>query len=255
MKKTLLEIVRDILNDLDSDEVNSIDDTTESQQVANIVKACYENMISNRTWPHLRKLIQIDSAGDIAKPTHMRIPETMHEMELFKYDVRKQSDAVGKVVMKEIRYKYPDEFLRYVSQRNTDNESTEAITDYSGSKILILNNVAPSYWTSFDDDYIVCDSYDKTVDDTLKKTKTQVLAYMDPVWVHLDDAVPDLPSDAFAALVEEAKSTAFVALKQMANEKAEQKARKQDRWLARKDWRTNGGVRYDDYGRKGRRRG
>jgi hypothetical protein len=36
MKKTLLEIVQDILNDLDSDAVTAIGDTIEATQVANI---------------------------------------------------------------------------------------------------------------------------------------------------------------------------------------------------------------------------
>ena len=39
----------------------------------------------------------------------------------------------------------------------------------------------------------------------------------------------------------------------MVNEKAEQKATRQNRWLARKAWRAHGGVRYDDYGRRGRK--
>jgi hypothetical protein len=110
--------------------------------------------------------------------------------------------------------------------------------------------MSPSFWTSFDDDYIVCDSYDAQVDDTLQSSKTQVLAYMEPLWVHNDTAVPDLPSEAFPALLEEAKSTAFLVLKQMANQKAEAKAQRQQRWLSRKAWRTHGGVRYENYGRR-----
>ena len=72
-------------------------------------------------------------------------------------------------------------------------------------------------------------------------------------WIHEDSAVPSLPSEAFSGFLEEAKSTAFFVLKQMANQKAEQKAGRQQRWLSRKAWRTAGGVRYEDYGRKGRR--
>lgn len=251
MKRTLLELVQSILNDMDSDEVNSINDTVESQQVANIIKTCYNEMISNRNWPHLRKLMQLDSLSDLNKPNYLQVPKGLKELVFFKYDVH----LLGQehTVLADVQYKQPDDFLRYVSSRNSLMSFVDEIIDFSGSKLMIINNKAPQYWTSFDDRYIVTDSYNADVEDTLQTSKTQCLAYMEPKWVHTDDAVPDLPSEAFAALEEEAKSTAFVNLKQMANQKAEQKASRQNRWLARKAWRANGGVQYDDYGRKGRR--
>lgn len=251
MKKTLLEITQNILNDLDSDEVNSINDTVESQQVANIIKACYNELLSNRNWPHLRKLIQLDSLSDITKPNYLKVPNSLKEMISFHYDVRKAGDT--RTILADVKYKQPEDFLRYVSSRNSDIDTVDEIEDFSGSKLMIANNVAPSYWTSFDDTYIVTDAYNKAIDDTLKASKTQCLAYLEPTWVHTDEAIPNLPEEAFALLEEEAKSTCFLVLKQMTNQKAEQKASRQNRWLARKAWRAHGGVQYDDYGRKGRR--
>jgi hypothetical protein len=246
MKTTLLEMVQNILNDMDSDEVNSISDTVEAQQVANIIKTCYMEMISNRNWPHLRKLVQLESLSDLDKPNYLRIPKGMKELIFFKYDA-----DITKMV--EVKYKQPDDFLRYTSLRNSNMDVVEEIVDFSGSKLLIKNNSAPAYWTSFDDTHIVTDAYNKQAEDTLQASKTQCLAYMEPKWVHSDDAIPNLPEEAFAALEEEAKSTAFLALKQMANQKAEMKAARQNRWLSRKAWRANGGVQYESYGRRGRR--
>lgn len=249
---TLLEIVKDVLNDMDSDDVNSIDDTIEATQVANIVRSCYNELISNRNWPHLQKLIQLEHGGDLDRPTHLQVPENMKELVFFKYEKHKDGDA-NEVFMQDVRYKYPDDFLRYISGRTTSNPNVEVITDISGTKLLILNNAAPQYWTSFDDRYIVCDSFDRTLDDTLKKSKTQCLAYLDPEFLLVDDFVPDLPIEAFALLVEESKSTASFKIKQYADQKSEQKAARQNRWLARKAWRAKGGVRYYSYGRKDRR--
>ena len=251
MKKSLLEMTQNILNDMDSDEVNSISDTVESQQVANIIKSCFNEMLSNRNWPHLRKLVQLDSLSSLAKPNYLQIPSGMKEMIFFKYDVRKVDQ--DSTVLADVKYKNPEDFLRYISVRNSALDNVEEIRDFSGSVLLIINNAAPTYWTSFDDKHIVTDSYDKAVDDTLQASKTQCLAYIEPKWVHMDDAIPDLPEEAFAALEEEAKSTAFVTLKQMANQKAEQKASRQNRWLSRKAWRANGGIQYENYGRRGRR--
>lgn len=251
MKKTLLEMTQDILSEMDSDVVNSIGDTVEAMQVANIIKTCYNEMISNRNWPHLKKLVQLYSLSDLTRPNYLRLPDGTKELIFFKYDVHK--DGQERTVEAEVKYKHPDDFLRYISNRNSALATVDEIKDFSGSKLMIINNAAPQYWTSFDDKHIVTDSYDKAVDDTLQASKTQCLAYIEPKWVHTDNAVPDLPEEAFAALEEESKSTAFIVLKQMANQKAEQKASRQNRWLARKAWRANGGIRYDDYGRKGRR--
>jgi hypothetical protein len=250
-KRTLLEITQEILNDMDSDAVNSIDDTVESQQVADIIRSCYNELTSNRNWPHLKKIIQLESANDLSKPNYLKLPSGIHQLEFFRYDKHKSIQT--RTDLKDVLYKDPWDFLRFVSGRNSDNANTIKVVDFSGSEILTLNNFAPTYWTSFDDEYVVTDSYDALVDDTLKKSKTQCHAYMEATWDHTDDAIPNLPDDAFALLIEEAKSTAFFTLKQMTNAKAEQKAARQNRWLARKDWKAHGGVKYDNYGRKSRR--
>ena len=251
MKLTLLELVQDILNDLDSDEVNSINDTIESQQVAQIVKTCYYGIISNRNWPHLQKTMQLDASADLSKPNYLKIPSSVKELVLFKYDKKKFGDT--RLSIEDVKYKEPDAFLRYISQRNSDLSTVSTVSDFSGVKLLIQNNVAPTYWTSFDDVYIVTDSYDLAVETTLQKNKTQCIAYIEPLWSHIDDFIPDLPSEAFTALLEEAKSTASLALKQSANQKAEQKATRQQRWLARKAWTEKGGIQYENYGRASRK--
>lgn len=250
MKKTLLALVQDVLNNIDADEVNSIDDTVESQQVANIIRQVYEGMLSHRNWPHTRKILTLDSSTNSALPTYFRTPENLKEMEVFKYDKHKIGQPSR---YEEVRYLYPDHFLRFVSARSQSNVNVQTITDPSGVKLFILNNVAPSYWTSFDDDYIICDSFDAAVDDTLQSSKTQVIAYIEPKWSHTDWAVPDLPTEAFSALLEESKSVASLVVKQAADQKAEANSVKQQRWLSRKAWRAHGGVRYDNYGRIGRK--
>jgi hypothetical protein len=79
-KKTLLELVQDILSDMDGDEVNSIDDTIESAQVAQIIRATYEAMMSSRNWPHQRRLLTLVPSGDNTLPTHVTMQEEIKEM-------------------------------------------------------------------------------------------------------------------------------------------------------------------------------
>lgn len=250
MKQTLLELTQKVLSAIDSDEINSIDDTIESQQAADIIHNVYLEMIDGKTWPHLKKLIQLDSLSDPTKPNYLKIQEGMKELILFKYDSKKlYNDPVD---MKEVSYKYPDEFLRLTAGRKT-SQGAVVITDFSGTSLYILNNQAPQFWTSFDDNYIVCDAYNASIEDTLRSNKTQVLAYMEPVWTHLDGAVPDLPSEAFSLLLSESISTAAFRIRQSADQKAEQVSRRQKQWLSRRDWKAHGGVRYPNYGRTGRK--
>jgi hypothetical protein len=250
-KKTLLRIVQDILNDLDSDEVNSIDDTVESQQVATIVENVYIAMMTNRMWPHTRRLLQLESSGDISKPNYLKLPENLKQLDSFKYETTKKTDT--NITIKDVHYKEPDDFLRYTSQRRSSDVNVQRVVDYTGTPLLVYKDTAPSYWTSFDDTYLITDAYDSEVDTTLQTSKTQCMAYIMPSWERSDTAVPDLPIDAFTALIEEAKSTASLTLKQMANQKAEQNSKRQQAWLSRKAWRAHGGVTYENYGRKGRR--
>lgn len=250
MKLTLLDMVQDILSDSDSDLVNSIDDTPESQQVAQIVKTTFMDIISEKNWPHLRQLSQLDSAST-ARPTHCKLPARVKELEEIRYDVADVDDTRKRY--KKIDYLYPDEFLDRVNSRNTDNDNVEEVVDNSGVTLAIVDDKAPQFWTSFDDEYIVFDSYDSDVDTFIQNSKTSIIIFREPTWTHNDNFVPDLPSEAFSLLLAESKSRAFLALSQEPNEKAEQQVRRQRMWLSRKAYEAKGGVRYPNYGRRSKK--
>lgn len=249
MKWTLLEIVQDILNDMDSDEVNSISDTIESSQVAQIVKSTYLAMMSNRNWPHTMKLFQLNASGSSSLPNYMSLPDNVKEVIFVKYNKAKLSDG-SKKKYETVKYLEPDNFLRVLNGRDNTQSNIDTITDLTSSiPLFIRNDMAPSYYTSFDDTNIVFDSYDSAVDSTLQKSKTQCYAYTTPTWSHTDNAIPDLPEEAFSSLVEEAKSKCSIKLRQQADQKAEQESVRQTRWLSRKDWRVKGGIKKPNYGR------
>lgn len=246
-KLSLLDIVKDILNDMDSDEVNSIDDTVESVQVAQIVKTTYLVMMSNRNWPHLRKPITLTPTSDLDRPTHMYIPDNVKELCFINYDSR--DDETSRSNWVEMKWKEPDEFLRLVNQYNELDDNVDAVTDSTGIDLYIMNDRHPTYFTSFDDTTLVFNSYDSDRESNLQATYVQAMAYVMPDWTHSDDFVPDLPEEAFAALLEEAKSRASLKLRQVADSKSEQEARRQQRWLSRKASRVTGGIKRIDYGR------
>ena len=255
MKYTLLEIVTDIVNDMDGDFINSINDTDEASQVAQIVKTTYQAIMSNRNWPHTARVLNITASGDLDLPTHTRIEDNVKEVISVYYDVKQDGD--NRLNYQQIKYLEPDDFLRYTNSRNSEDVNSIVILDPSGIKLIVSTNKAPEYYTSFDDTTIVFDSYDSAVDSTIQSTKTQIRAYIIPTFELDDDYTPDLPDEAFALLIEEAKSKAMFKLKQTQDIKAEQEAGRQNRWLSRKSWRVHEKDIYPyNYGRgrHGRRR-
>ena len=246
---TLLDIVQDILSEMDSDEVNSISDTIESEQVAQVIKTTYMEMMSNRNWPHLKKLIQLSSSTSPDLPTHQTLGVDVKELTFVKYDIRKNGETKRKY--RPMGYLSPEDFLSKTNNRDSDALDSLIVTDPTGVELVLKTDKAPEYFTSFDEETLIFDSYDNTTGSTLITARFQCQGYVMPTWVHSDTSVPDLPSEAFSALLEEAKSVCFHTIKQVNNDKAEQKARRQQRWLSQKAWAVSDNELYPDYGRKG----
>lgn len=251
-KMSLIEMVQDILSDLNSDEVNSISDTIESLQVAQIVKSVFFEMIANKNWPHLRKLSTLQASNDISHPTHMKVRDNVKELEWIEYNKR-TVEAPLRNKYEPLKYLAPDQFLALVSKRDNTLDNVEEISDFSGIKLHIFNDKHPVYYTSFDDDWIVCDGYIKTLESTLQEVNSRISVYEEPSWQMDDGFIPDLPSEAFPALLAEAKSTSFVRIKQMPDQKAEQQSVRQRNWLSRKAWKVKGGIVLPNYARRSRK--
>lgn len=245
---TLLDIVQDILSDMDSDEVNSINDTIESQQVVGIVKNTFYEVINSRLWPTHTELAQLTASGDADLPTKMTFDTSVSKIEWIKYNVK--TAAGDKEQFSERTYKEPEDFLEIVLSRDSTASTVDTMSVGNNIDIFVRNDIAPSYWTSFDDSIIYFDAYNSDLEATLQASKTIVNISKEPAWTETDVAVPDLPAKAFPYFLAEAKSSCFEKLKQAPSQKEEQKSRRQRTFLAREKWRTNGGIQYPSYGRK-----
>lgn len=85
MKQTLLELTQDILSSMSSDEVNSISDTTESTQVATIIKQKYFDIINRVQLPEHDQLLQLDPSTDPLQPVLMYVPAGVADIKWLKY--------------------------------------------------------------------------------------------------------------------------------------------------------------------------
>lgn len=246
--KTLLEVVQEVLSEVDGDTVNTISDTEESEQVARHVVAVYRNMVSNSNWHSHRRALTLVPRSDNLFPTHILLEDRVKELLFINYDTRKVGTTRKNFVA--LDWKEPDDFLRYVNKRDSTASNIQTVVDDSGIDLLIQNDKAPQYYTTFDDTNIIFDSFDYTVDDTIQESKIQAAGYILPTLSLTDSAVPDLPPDAEAGFIEECIARVQYKMRQFQDVKAEAESTRQKRWLARKNWRTNGGIKYPDYGKK-----
>lgn len=245
---TLLEIVQDILVVINGNPVNDINDSVEAQDVAQIVKTTYNNMIDGKHYPHLYELFKLEGVSVVAKPNYLKIPETIVDVEWIKYNIRNVSDTKDRFT--EVKYKTPQEFINYVDIRNSSATNITVVADFSGISLNIINDKAPQFYTSFDDEYVIFDSWDSAVDTTAKSSKTSCRGRRNPVFSMTSSFVPDLPVQMFSYLLAESKSNCISILKQTLNPKVEQAAKTQRYNMSQDAWKLQKGITYPNYGRK-----
>lgn len=227
-------MTQSILSAMDSDDVNSIDDTVESIQVAELVKEAYFELLSQRDWPFLFEVSTLEGLADTSNPTKMRMQESWNKVKWIKYN------------KKQVTYMEPEAFIEMI-----DNRTAQANVINSDGYVI---NADPVFWTSFDDKHVYFDGYDSTVDTTLQSSKSKVYVSTQPTWTHIDTFVPTIPEKFFPTLLSESKSQAFVNIKQQANNREERKAQRGRMTMRNESWRNeNGEAKYNrkvNYGRR-----
>lgn len=225
IRQTLLEIVQDLLASVEDDEVNSITDTETATRVANIVKENYYNIISAAELPEHHTFFELDTSSDPNKPTVMSLPTSVASIQFLKYNVTDGATAD----FRDMRFIPLDTFLeRMYNLDETEDNVTRFTLTISGATIdfLVLNDKPPEYYTTFDDNTIVFDSYVEDTETFLLKNKTLGYGQVLPTFELLDTYVPDLDSKQFSLLINECRRQVFDELRQSDNRLAAERARK-----------------------------
>lgn len=206
---TVKELTDNILNDLEALPVDTIDETEESRMVVEIIKRTYFKLIDSREWPFLFNMFKLVPTG-ATKPVEMSIPRTVTKVKYIKYN------------RKLVAYLEPQKFMNIIDSRNNADPNVVSFTDTSGVPLSVLDNVDPTFYTIFEEGRAIFDSYDANLGTNLLEDSTQGYGQIYPTWTDSDgDFTPDLPIDAFSLLLEDAKSSAFITLKQTSNPKTD----------------------------------
>jgi hypothetical protein len=256
MKFTLLDIVQEILGDMDSDEVNSIDDTVESMQVATIVRSTFYDLAIELQLPEHEGLFELIASSDPDKPTLMTVPETVSLIRSIKYNTMTADDEFS--LYNDVNFlPFPDFLAQQDGYRGQTTDVGEMSFTLSGDtfEIMFATNKHPQWFTTVDDHTLIFDSYDSELDTTLQKSKTMCMGVILPTFDMVDTFTPDLDPTQFSLLKNKVRVRAFLQLKQMQHPEAAKEVRKQqiqtqkNKWLAPREHPLNQIDRH--FGRKG----
>jgi hypothetical protein len=219
MRLTLLELVQQTLAALDSDEVTSYDDTPESYQVALLIRQAYYDLATELGLPEHESLFRLTETS-ASTPTLMSIPSTVTRFDSVKYDNKETGDTVSNLV--NCTYVTFDEFMeRQAGLKDHTGVEEYSITSNSQTfPVLCLNDRFPTYYTTFDDNQIVFDSYNSDEDTYLKSAKTMCYGSVYPAFTLSNSFAPNLDPTQFSYFVNKVKTRAFIELKQQVNQEA-----------------------------------
>ncbi len=251
-------MVQDILSRMSSDEVNSISDSPESLQVANIVKNKYYDIVARSDLPEHNQVFQLNPSLDNTSPVLMYVPEGIGHIEWIKYfdsnvldgntassisDHDTNTDIIsgnsGNATPVAPGYQYVTmlpirQFLDMVNQFSPADSNVEYFnfTDSSNAfngtfTFNYKNDRQPTYCCILSNYYVIFDSFDATQDSTLQGSKTMCFGEVVPTFSLTDGFIPDLDSQQFPLLLNESVALAFYELKQQPHAKAEQELKRQ----------------------------
>lgn len=224
MKMTLLDITQNILSAMNSDEVNTISDTTEARQVAEIIKTTYFNIIARSDLPEHSELFRLDASTADTQPVLMYRPSNVKRIDWIKYNIEDEDNTEPSY--RDIHIKSVKDFIDSGYMLNGTDSNVDYFT-LNNFKFYYQNDRQPCSCTILQDNFIIFDAFVNTIENTLQSHKTECFGQIVPVFSMEDTFIPDMDDQQFPLLLNEAKALAFMELKQMSHAKAEQESRRQ----------------------------
>lgn len=186
MKYTLLRLVQEYQDRTSGFAVDSIFDSDETQQVATIAESVYYDLeTKNRETQFTHNLIQCEHVGDLSKPTYLRMPSKLYRVK----DSKMSYFVDGSY--KQLMYLPPEEFIEHCL--DSDFSGAVLTVDYSGVSLPIRTDKTPCFYTTFDGQHLVADSYDSEEEDTLQSHKTRIFGSVSNIFLLEDDFEIPLP--------------------------------------------------------------
>lgn len=234
MPRTFLDLTQSILNEMDSEPVSSISDTLEAYQVASVLRDVVLDYLSTQDYPYLQKVMPLEVYSDSDYPTSLKYPKTVKEIKELYYFVDDH--------WYEINYVEPEIFFSRMPRREAEDVTTF-------NEFTVFNNRTPTYYTSFDNETIVFNSYNKDVDDTIQAHKVRAYGTHYLKVIIEDNFVLDIPDGDVQYVLAEAKAKCFDLFKGGMTQKQEQTTKRLRASLQDNRFKTKQKNKVNCYGR------
>src|SRR5688572_23201396 len=124
MKYTLLELTQAVLSSMDSDEINSITDTVESQQVVQVIKTVYDDIISRAGLESNKAPFNLVPTTDPLAPVMMTKPDNIDRINFIKYNTQDVDDTAP--VWADVHYLPFMDFVDFIHQYDLDETNVDS---------------------------------------------------------------------------------------------------------------------------------
>jgi hypothetical protein len=253
---TLLEMTQNILSAMNSDDVNSITDTVESQQVAEEIRTTFRELYNNHDMGSFEGVINLQSPSDITRATTLLLPSNVQFVKWIKYIDFRTGSGDDNLVFKDVEYVEPEDFiLRIVNGPDPVNSVDVHLVTGNPGMYTVASDKAPSFYTIFQDSQeLVFDSFDQLHESFLTSSSSLAWGTLYQTFELNDSFVPPIPASEFPHLLAEAKAACFINIKEIANSFEEARSRRQlvrsQRRPATVAGQKKGVLTHVDYSRK-----
>jgi hypothetical protein len=254
MKQTVLELTQSILSSMNSDEINSIADTVESNDIAILLRDVYYDIAVELNLDAHESLFELEDSGNADQPVLMFLPENVSKLYWIKYNNQLVTDTNSSYLP--VCHKDFDDF--YIMQNglreNTNTGEMSFDMNSEDFEIMYATDRMPTWYTHVGNETLIFDAVDLAEDTTLQKEKTMCGGLIYPTFELEDSFVPVLDAAQFPYYRNRAKVRAFAEQKQVQNAEAAGEARNQKVLMQKRKSRINEGPAIKQlqarYGRK-----
>jgi hypothetical protein len=214
---------------MDSDEVNSIGDTTESYQIALLLKDVFYDLAVDLKLSEHQGLVPLQTSSDVTKPLIITVPENVSKIFNIKYNVQSIIDLEPWYT--DVAFVPLDEFIKRSNALSNSISSAVDVMSVTQNgctyTFSYYNNKAPQWYTHLDTSTILFDSFDNTVDSTIQESKILTTGMQYPIFTVSDTFIPPIDASQFSYYRNKAMVRAFLNFKQTQHPEAQAEARRQ----------------------------